>query len=266
MANHNHQPTLAVHKFSSCDGCQLSIINMEDELLSLASAVHVAFFLEATRAQQPGPYDIAIVEGSVTTPHEVERLKEIREQSRILIALGTCATSGGIQALRNFADADEFASVVYAHPDYLHYLKTATPLSDHVQVDLELWGCPVNKAQVIEVIVALLNSRKPNLPPYPVCLECKRRGTLCVLVDAGVPCLGPATQAGCGAICPAFGRGCYGCFGPYREANLEALSAILKKAERYPGEAARLFRGIAGYAPSFRKTAESLLSASREAK
>ncbi len=266
MATQIHKPSLAVHKFSSCDGCQLSIINMEDELLSLASAIDIAFFLEASRAARPGPYDIAIVEGSVSTPHEIERLKEIREESKILIALGTCATSGGIQALRNFADADEFASLVYAHPDYLHYLKTATPIAEHVQVDLELWGCPVNKAQVIEVIVALLNGRKPNLPPYSVCLECKRRGTLCVLVDKGVPCLGPATQAGCGALCPAFGRGCYGCFGPFREANLESLSSVLEQTERYPGETARLFRGIAGYAPSFRKAADAILSTPKEAK
>ena len=254
------KPTVAVYKFSSCDGCQLSLLNMEDELLDLAGAIDIAFFLEATRAQRPGPYDIAIVEGSVTTPHEIERIKEVREQAKILIALGTCATAGGIQSLRNFADADEYANVVYAHPEYLHYLKTATPISEHVQVDLELWGCPVNKAQVIEVIVALLNQRKPNLPAYSVCLECKRRTTVCVLVDKGIPCLGPGTRAGCGAICPALGRGCYGCFGPFHEANLESLSATLQTLERYPGETKRLFRGISGYAPSFKKAADALVS------
>ena len=197
------KPTVAVYKFSSCDGCQLSLLNMEDELLDLANAVEIAFFLEATRASQPGPYDIALVEGSITTEHEVERIKEIRSQARTLIALGTCATAGGIQALRNFADADEYAKVVYEHPEFLHFLKTSKPISEYVAVDMELWGCPVNKAQVIEVIVSLLNNRKPNLPNYPVCLECKRRGTICVLVDKGIPCLGPGTVAGCGAICPA---------------------------------------------------------------
>ncbi|HLO13769.1 MAG TPA: hypothetical protein VK206_03000 [Anaerolineales bacterium] len=259
------KPTVAVYKFSSCDGCQLSILNMEDELLDLAEAIDIAYFLEATRAQRPGPYDIAIVEGSVTTPHEIERLKEIRNQAKILIALGTCATAGGIQALRNFADADDYANIVYAHPEYLHYLKTATPISEHVQVDLELWGCPVNKAQVIEVIAALLNQRKPNLPSYSVCLDCKRRNTVCVLVDKGIPCLGPGTKAGCGAICPAYGRGCYGCFGPVNEGNLDSLSATLQRLERYPGETERLFRGISGYAPSFRKTAD-VLALDEEAK
>ncbi len=261
-----HKPIIAVFKFSSCDGCQLSLLNMEDELLDLAEAVDIAYFLEATRAARPGPYDIAFVEGSVTTPHEIERIKEIRRESRTLIALGTCATSGGIQALRNFTDASAYAKAAYAHPEYLHYLETATPISQHVQVDLELWGCPVNKAQVLEVIVALLNNRRPNLPPYSVCLECKRRGEVCVLVDKGLPCLGPITQAGCGALCPANGRGCYGCFGPARSGNIDSLTLILHKLERHPGETARLFRGISGYAPSFRKTADAILIADNAGK
>jgi sulfhydrogenase subunit delta len=260
------KPTVGVFKFSSCDGCQLSLLNMEDELLNLANAVDIAFFLEATRAQRPGPYDIALVEGSVTTPHEIERIKEVRSHAKTVIALGTCATAGGIQALRNFANADDYANIVYEHPEFLRYLKTATPISDHIQVDLELWGCPVNKAQVIEVIVALLNNRKPNIPAYSVCLECKRSNTICVWVDKGIPCIGPATQAGCGAICPASGRGCYGCFGPAREVNTASLLMTLQKLERYPGETLRLLRGISGYAPIFRKMADELLSANTETK
>ncbi|MBI3175975.1 MAG: oxidoreductase [Chloroflexi bacterium] len=255
----HHKPTLAVYKFSSCDGCQLSILNMEDELLDIAGALDIAYFLEATRAERPGPYDIAIVEGSITTPHEAERIKEIRRQSKVLIALGTCATAGGIQSLRNFTDAKAYAQTVYDHPEFLHYLDTATPIAEHVPVDMELWGCPVNKGQVLEVISALLNNRRPNLPAYSVCLECKRRGTICVLVDKGIPCIGPATQAGCGAICPANGRGCYGCFGPTRSTNLDSLTNILTKLERTPGETVRLFRGISGYAPTFRETADMLL-------
>jgi sulfhydrogenase subunit delta len=261
-----HKPTVAVYKFSSCDGCQLSLLNMEDELLDLANAIDIAFFLEATRLERRGPYDIGIVEGSITTQHEVERIKEIREQCRLLIALGTCATAGGIQALRNFADADEYARTVYAHPEYLHYLKTSKPISEYVHTDLELTGCPVNKAQVIDVIMALLNNRKPSLPTYSVCLQCKRRGTVCVLVAQGIPCLGPATVAGCGALCPASGRGCYGCFGPTREPNVDSLTGILTGMERYPGEAARLFRGISGYAPAFRKAADTIVQGGRERK
>lgn len=257
------KPSIAVFKFSSCDGCQLSLLNMEDELLEIAGAVEIAFFLEATRATRPGPYDIAMVEGSVTTPHEIERIKEIRHQSKFLIALGTCATSGGIQALRNFADAGEYAETVYPHPEYLHYLQTATPIAEHVQVDLELWGCPINRGQLLEVIKALLQNRRPNLPAYTVCLECKRRNTVCVLVDKGVPCLGPATRAGCGALCPACGRGCYGCFGPARDTNPDSLASVLHTLERYPGEAVHLFRGISGYAPIFRATADALIAAEK---
>ena len=253
------KPSIAVFKFSSCDGCQLSLLNMEDELLDIADAVEIAYFLEATRATRTGPYDIALVEGSVTTPHEVERIKEIRQQAKTLIALGTCATSGGVQALRNFADASEFAEHVYPHPEYLHYLQTATPIAEHVTVDLELWGCPINKMQLLEVLKALLQNRRPNLPAYTVCLECKRRNTVCVLVDQGIPCIGPVTQAGCGALCPAYGRGCYGCFGPARNTNPDSLVNVLRPIERYPGETAHLFRGISGYAPAFSTTASALL-------
>jgi len=253
-----HRPSIAVYKFSSCDGCQLQILNMEDEILDLAQAIDIAFFLEATSAMRPGPYDVALVEGSVTTPHEIERIKEIRRQARLVVALGTCATAGGIQALRNLADSGEYAEYVYPHPEYLDYLKTATPLSDHIQVDMELWGCPVNKTQVLEVISALLQNRRPNLPVYSVCLECKQRATVCVLVAQGIPCLGPVTQAGCGGICPSVGRGCYGCFGPLAQGNFDSLAPLLKSVERYPGETRRLFSHVSNYAPAFRSAAASL--------
>jgi len=253
-----YKPKVAVYKFSSCDGCQLSLLNLEDELLDLAGAVDIAYFLEATRAVKPGPYDIGIVEGSITTPHEEKRIAEVRQECKFLIALGTCATAGGIQSLRNFTDTTHLAQTVYAHPEYLHYLDKAASISEHVQVDLEIWGCPVNKYMVLEAIAALLQNRKPNFPPYSVCLECKRRGAVCVLVSQGIPCLGPATQAGCGAICPSNGRGCYGCFGPWTGANLDSLTPTLKSLERYPGETVRLLRNFSGSAPAFRKAADSI--------
>ncbi|MBN1666421.1 MAG: hypothetical protein JW862_05015 [Anaerolineales bacterium] len=253
-----HRPTVAVFKFSSCDGCQLQLLNMEDELLDLAQAIDIAYFLEASSETRPGPYDIAIVEGSVTTPHEVKRIRDIRRQARFVIALGTCATAGGIQALRNAADSGQMAEVVYPHPEYLDYLAQATPLSEHIHVDLEIWGCPVNKAQVLEAIVALLQNRRPNLPNYSVCLECKQHNTVCVLVSEGVPCLGPVTRAGCGAICPSNGRGCYGCFGPMPGANMDSLVSILTAVERYPGETRRLLSHVSNYAPAFFEAAQAL--------
>lgn len=252
------KPKIAVYKFSSCDGCQLSLLNLEDELLDLVGVVEFANFLEARSRVLPGPYDVALVEGSVSTPHEVEKIKEIRSQARYLVALGTCATAGGIQALRNFANKDELAWMVYEHPNFLSALDTSTPLAEHVKVDLELWGCPINKYQALEVIAALLQNRRPNLPTHSVCLDCKRDGNLCVLVANGVACLGPVTRTGCGALCPSKGRGCYGCFGPVPNADVDTMIPVLKPIESYPNETYQLLRYFTGYAPAFRQVADEL--------
>lgn len=222
------KPKLAVWKFSSCDGCQLSLLDCEDELLAIAGALEIAYFPEATSAEVEGPYDISLVEGSVTTPHDAERIHEIREQSVLLVTIGACATSGGIQALRNFADVKEWIPIVYASPEYITTLETSTPIADHVKVDLELRGCPISKGQLIETVLALLHGRRPNLASTSVCFECKARGTTCVMVAHGTPCLGPVTHGGCNAICPAYNRGCYGCFGPMESPNMPALTAQWK--------------------------------------
>jgi coenzyme F420-reducing hydrogenase gamma subunit len=217
------KPTLAVWKFASCDGCQLSLLDCEDELLAVADRVDIAYFLEASSATVDGPYDISIVEGSITTEHDAQRIQEIRAASGLLIAIGACATSGGIQALRNFADVNAFVSAVYATPGYISTLATSTPIAEHVQVDLELQGCPINKRQLLEAISALLAGRKPNLPATAVCTECKRAGIPCLMVARGIPCLGPVTHAGCGALCPTYARGCFGCYGPKETPNIAAL-------------------------------------------
>ncbi len=218
------KPALAVWKFASCDGCQLQILSLDEVLLDLTEVVEVAYFLEASSATTEGPYDISLVEGSITTPEDEERIAEIRRASRTLITIGACATAGGIQALRNFADVDEFASRVYASPEQLSVLATSTPIDEHVEVEYALQGCPVNGAQVVEVITALLHGRRPNIPSYSVCVECKRRGIECVMVAGGTPCLGPVTHAGCGALCPSFGRGCYGCFGQAETTTTASLA------------------------------------------
>jgi sulfhydrogenase subunit delta len=206
------KPTLAVWKFASCDGCQLTLLNCEDELLAIAGALQIASFTEASSEVHPGPYDISIVEGSITTPGDAARIRAVRDQSRFLITIGACATAGGVQALRNFGA--DLAPVVYASPEYIDTLRTSTPIADHVPVDFELRGCPIDKRQLLEVIAAFLAGRRPNVPGHSVCMECKRAGRVCVTVAHGTPCLGPMTQAGCGALCPSVGRGCYGCFGP----------------------------------------------------
>jgi sulfhydrogenase subunit delta len=236
------KPTLAVWKFASCDGCQLSLLDCEDELLSLAGEVEIAYFLEATRATAEGPYDLSLVEGSVTTHHDIERIREVRRVSRALVTIGACATAGGIQALKNFADVGEYISTVYATPDYISTLDSSTPISAHVPVDYELNGCPINKRQLLEVITAFLHGRRPSIPSTSVCMECKRRGNVCVMVAHGTPCLGPVTHAGCGALCPSYNRGCYGCFGPMETPNTEAMTAKLAEQGMSEREVDRVFR------------------------
>jgi len=245
------RPKLAVWKFASCDGCQLSLLNCEDELLSIAEAVHIAYFPEATRAVVEGPYELSLVEGSITTPEDVKRIHEIRAKSGTLVTIGACATAGGIQALRNWADVDEYRSIVYAHPEYLSTLDTSTPIASHVDVDYELRGCPVDKGQLVEVLSAFLNGRKPRIPTYSVCVECKLKGNVCVPIASGQPCLGPVTQAGCGALCPSYGRGCYGCFGPQDSANTDSLTRQLVELGMGKDDIVRVYRTFNAGAPEF---------------
>ncbi len=252
------KPKLAVWKFASCDGCQLSILDLEDELLSLAGAVEIAYFMEASSKVVEGPYDLSLVEGSITTSHDAERILHVREQSKALMTIGACATAGGIQALRNFADVEEFTRAVYARPDYIETLATSTPIAAHVAVDFELRGCPVDKHQLLEVVGAFLFGKQPVLSGDSVCTECKRRGNVCVAVAHGTPCLGPVTHAGCGAICPAYNRGCYGCFGPSAGAAMPALSHMLAAHGMQPGEIARYLRTFNANAPAFRAESERL--------
>lgn len=259
-------PKLAVWKFASCDGCQLSLLNCEDELLSIVGAVHIAYFPEATRAVVEGPYDISLVEGSVTTPEDAERIHEIREESKLVVTIGACATAGGIQALRNWGDIEEYRSVVYAHPEYLSTLATSTAISDHINVDFELRGCPIDKYQLIEVLASHLQGRKPRIPTYSVCVECKRKGNICVAVANGVPCLGPVTQAGCGALCPSFARGCYGCFGPQDTPNAPALSNQLVELGMTLDDVVRVYRTFNAESEAFRAESSRLQASSAPSK
>lgn len=236
------KPKLAVWKFASCDGCQLSLLDCEDELLALTGEIEIAQFAEASSAVVRGPYDLSLVEGSVTTPHDAERIREVRRVSRKLVTIGACATAGGIQALRNFASVEDFLSVVYASPEYVSTLETSTPISAHVNVDFELHGCPIDKRQLLEVISAFLAGRRPQISSASVCTECKRRGTVCVMVAHGTPCLGPVTHAGCGAICPSYNRGCYGCFGPMETPNTTSLTSQLRVLGMSDRAVDRVFR------------------------
>jgi sulfhydrogenase subunit delta len=251
-----HRPRLAVWKFASCDGCQLSLLDCEDELLAVANAVDIAYFPEVSRVMAKGPYDLSLVEGSITTPHDAERIHGIRRQSKFLVTIGACATAGGVQALRNFADVKDFVAAVYASPEYISTLATSTPISAHVKVDYELNGCPIDKAQLLEVISAYLAGRVPQIGAHSVCVECKLRGTVCVMVK-GTPCLGPVTHAGCGAICPSFNRGCYGCFGPKEQTNTVSLAAEWKKLGASSRDLHRVFATFNAAAKPFRQESEA---------
>jgi len=250
------RPKLAVWKFSSCDGCQLTLLDCEDELLTIAGAVEIAYFPEATRAVVRGPYDLSLVEGSITTPREAEHIHEVRRKSKYLVTIGACATAGGIQALRNWADVREFTAAVYASPQFIRTLTTSTPIAAHVPVDFELRGCPIDKGQLLEVLGAFLHGRKPNVPPHSVCIDCKRRGNVCVMVAHGTPCLGPVTHAGCGALCPSYDRGCYGCYGPKETPNANSLSKWLAPLGMSPEDLKRFYRSFNGAAPAFRTESE----------
>jgi sulfhydrogenase subunit delta len=250
------RPRLAVWKFASCDGCQLSLLDCEDELLAVADAIEIAYFPEASRTMAKGPYDLSLVEGSITTAHDEARIHKVRRASKYLVTIGACATAGGIQALRNFADVQEFVAAVYASPQYISTLATSTPISAHVRVDFELHGCPINKVQLLEVISAFLAGRKPAIGGHSVCVECKLRGNTCVMVQ-GTPCLGPVTHAGCGALCPSYRRGCYGCFGPMDRSNTAALAAQWQKLGASSRDIQRVFRTFNAAAEPFCKESEA---------
>ncbi|MBH0191003.1 MAG: hypothetical protein HP492_04400 [Nitrospira sp.] len=260
------RPRLGVFKFASCDGCQLSVLNLEDDLLALGQALDIAYFPEASSGMKPGPYDIVLVEGSITTPEDAARILALREEAATIITIGACATAGGIQALRNWADVESFKRAVYPSPQYIQSLKTSTPISAHVRVDFELWGCPIDKGQLLRVITDLLAGVRPRLSADSVCMECKRRGNVCVMVASGVPCLGPVTRTGCGAICPSMGRDCYGCFGPTEGArtgpglppNTASLAHQFHRGlQLIPIEVVRRFRGINGAVESFKQESEA---------
>ena len=251
------KPRVAVFKFASCDGCQLTLLDCENELLAIANAIDIADFREASSAVLDGPYDLSLVEGSVTTQHDARRIKEIRAASKVLVTIGACATAGGIQALRNFGDVEEFTRAVYARPEFISTLATSTPIRDHVSVDFELRGCPISKGQLVELVSSYLGGRQPNVPTESVCIECKRRGNVCVLVAPRHPVPRSGHPDRLGAICPAFHRGCYGCFGPQDNPNAPSLIKKIGELGMTAPEIQRAFRTFNAAAPAFREASEA---------
>ena len=251
-AEAGRRPRIGVVKFASCDGCQLTLLDLEDELLAIAGRVDLVEFAEATSRRSAGPFDVLFVEGSISTPEQEAEIVRLRAVSHRLVTIGACATAGGIQAIRNWLDHDAIRAAVYPEPSFVESLAQARPVADVVAVDDELRGCPISPHQLREYLVGLVTGRGTRLPDEAVCLECKRRGIVCIAVAEGIPCLGPVTRTGCGAICPAYGRGCYGCFGPRESANAAALAAWFAR-DRPTKEVGRLFAGFTAWSPPFRQ-------------
>jgi sulfhydrogenase subunit delta len=250
------RPRIGVVKFASCDGCQLTLLDLEDELLAIAQRVDLVEFAEATSRRSAGPFDVLFVEGSVSTQEQAEEIARLRAVTQRLVTIGACATAGGIQAIRNWFDHDEIRAAVYPEPEYVESLAQARPVADFVAVDADLRGCPISPGQLREFLVALVTGRRPQLPDEAVCLECKRRGVVCVAVARGIACLGPVTRTGCGAICPAYGRGCYGCFGPRESANTASLAAWFDDG-RSAADVGRLFAGFTAWSGPFRSVIDA---------
>ena len=223
------RPRIGIFKFTSCDGCQLSVLNLEEELLDLVGLFEIAFFREATDKPLRGHLDIALVEGSISTEWQRSHVVEVRERTRYLVTIGACATSGGLQALRNWTSIEHYKKSVYPSPGMIETLPCSTPISDHVYVDYELWGCPVGSDELSETLASFLLDKRPGIPGYSLCMECKRKGTPCLLIAGSAPCLGPVTRAGCGVLCPSLERPCYGCFGPREGANIDGLLTVFRK-------------------------------------
>ena len=247
------KPRLAVYKFTSCDGCQLSLLNAGEALLTLSELVDIVHFAEAGMVEPGAAVDIVFVEGSITTPDEEKRIHQLRENAKHLITIGACATAGGIQALRNAASHDEWMSSIYATPETIKTLKTSTAIANHVKVDWELWGCPVNTEQVLSTVRSLLFGASPKMSRDAVCLECKRKGNVCVVVTKKEPCMGPVTRTGCGALCPGIGRACYACYGPAENPNTRALGEHFQKHGLSNQAIANQFLHINNQAPAFRE-------------
>ena len=255
---HPIKPCVAVHKFSSCDGCQLAFLNLGEALLTLAERVELVHFAEAGPLDPDTDVDVAFVEGSVSTPEDAERIQHIRAHSKRLIAIGACATSGGIQGLRNGVFDAQWVTQIYSHPEAIASLERSTPIASHVKVDFELWGCPVSGPQMLAVVNSLLLGVAPHDNADKVCAECKRQGYPCIMVTRGIACMGPVTRAGCGALCPSLGRDCYGCYGPAENANTDALAAQFARQGLTSQAIMQRFQSINSQAPVFLAAADKI--------
>lgn len=254
MTTQSQKAKVAVHKFSSCDGCQLAFINSISSVLKLIDYIDIVHFAEAGPYNPDVDVDIAFVEGSVATEEDIERIKDVRQKSKLLVSIGACATTGGLQALRNINDHQGWRNAIYAKPEFINDLEKTTPIAEYVRVDHELWGCPVDSKQLFKSVQYWLLNTKPDIEYDSVCTECKRKQNTCVMVTNNQACMGPVTRAGCNALCPSHHRGCYGCYGPADFNNTESLAQQFSAMGINNSDIANQFLGINNHANTFLKT------------
>lgn len=247
---------IAIFKFASCSGCQLELLNLEEKLLEITGKLKIEYFVEASSKIKHGPYDISLVEGSISTPEQMEEIRRIREESKYLIAIGSCATAGGIQALRNWSKIEDYKKIVYPNPEWIKALEKSTPISEHVKVDYEIRGCPINKHQLLWVLSQIILGREPFLPTHSLCIQCKINEYTCVLITKGEPCLGPVVMAGCGALCPSFKRACYACYGPSDHPETIKLAERFKELNLTNKDISLLFKKFVSWRPKFREVVD----------
>jgi coenzyme F420-reducing hydrogenase gamma subunit len=225
------KPKVAFFDFASCEGCQLQIVNLEEKILDLVDIVQVVSFREAMK-ERSDEYDIAFVEGSIMRPLDEARLKDIRRNAKVLVALGACACSGGVNKLRNKWTVAEVKEEVYGDADIegneLFDVFPTKAINEIVAVDAYIPGCPIDRNEFSKMVTSIALGRKPRLPNYPVCVECKKNENICVF-ELDQFCLGPITRAGCNAICPTNGEGCDGCRGFLEDLRVNAMKDVLRK-------------------------------------
>jgi len=224
------KPKIAIFDFGCCEGCQLQIVNLEEQILDLVGLLDVRQWREAM-SEHAEDYDIALVEGSITRQAEIARLEAIRRQAKVLVALGACAHTGGVNAMKNRMPMDQALKTVYGDKASWFDTIPTRPLSAVVPVDLAVPGCPIDRGELLEVVKALLLGKTPTLPTYPVCVQCKMAENVCVF-DLGLTCMGPVTRAGCRAVCPSYGNRCLGCRGLVPEPNVNAHKEVLAEHGR----------------------------------
>ena len=219
------KPKVGIFGFTGCGGCQLEILNLEDQLLDLVGAIEIVHFTEAI-TEFSDTYEIALVEGSITTEHGVERIKKIGDIAKIVVAMGSCAVNGGLNCMKNLYGLEKAKDLVYGDKkDWIDSIEVK-PVDAYINVDYYARGCPPNRFEIVDIVRSLIVGRKPEIPNYPVCIECKRNGNTCVY-DLGKSCLGPVTRAGCDSRCPNSVDGCEGCRGPVDDPNMNAQKDLL---------------------------------------